>query len=115
MLRAATEDDAVEAARAVSRSNLLKCALHGEDPNWGRVLAAVGTTDATFEADAIDVAINGIWVCRGSAPAEDRALVSMSGREVVITVDLHAGVDTATVWTNDLTAAYVHENSAYST
>jgi glutamate N-acetyltransferase/amino-acid N-acetyltransferase len=112
---AASEDEAVDVARAVARSNLLKCALHGEDPNWGRVLSAVGTTDATFEADAVDVAINGVWVCRGCAPGEDRALVSMSGREVVITVDLHAGAETATVWTNDLTAAYVHENSAYST
>ncbi len=112
---AATEDDALEAARAVARSNLLKCALSGNDPNWGRVLAAVGTTAAAFEPDALDVAINGVQVCRGGAPGEDRELVDLSGREVRIVVDLHAGERAATVWTSDLTAAYVHENSAYST
>jgi len=112
---AATEDDALEAARAVGRSNLLKCALHGNDPNWGRVLSAVGTTTAAFEPDALDVAINGVQVCRAGAPGEDRALVDLSGREVRIVVDLHAGDAAATVWTSDLTAAYVHENSAYST
>jgi glutamate N-acetyltransferase/amino-acid N-acetyltransferase len=112
---AASEPDALEVARAVSRSNLLKCAIHGEDPNWGRVLAAAGTTRAAFEPDDLAVAINGIWVCRDGAAAEDRSLVDMSGREVRITVDLGAGEATATVWTNDLTAAYVHENSAYST
>jgi glutamate N-acetyltransferase/amino-acid N-acetyltransferase len=112
---AADEDDAVEVGRAVARSNLLKCALHGNDPNWGRVLAAVGTTRATFEPDEIDVAVNGVWVCRGGAAAEDRSLVDMRPREVVISVDLHAGASTASVRTTDLTAAYVHENSAYST
>ncbi len=112
---AATEDDAVEAARSVARSNLLKCAIHGEDPNWGRVLAAVGTTSAAFDPQTLSVAINGIEVCRNSAPAEDRSLVDLSGREVRIVVDLAAGPASATVWTNDLTAAYVHENSAYST
>ena len=101
--------------RAVARSNLLKCALHGEDPNWGRVLAAVGTTDAAFEPDDVDVAINGVWVCRDGAAGEDRSLVDLSGRDVVIDVDLGAGSATATIWTNDLTAEYVHENSAYST
>jgi glutamate N-acetyltransferase/amino-acid N-acetyltransferase len=99
----------------VGRSNLLKCALHGQDPNWGRVLAAVGTTSAAFEPDALDVTINGVQVCRASAPGDDRAGVDLSGREVRITVDLHAGAHTATVWTSDLTAQYVHENSAYST
>jgi glutamate N-acetyltransferase/amino-acid N-acetyltransferase len=112
---AASEADALEAARAVGRSNLLKCALHGNDPNWGRVLAAVGTTAAAFEPDALDVAINGVQVCRAGAPGEDRDLVDLSGRAVRIVVDLHAGSESATLWTSDLTAAYVHENSAYST
>jgi glutamate N-acetyltransferase/amino-acid N-acetyltransferase len=112
---AASEADAVLAARAVARSNLLKCAIHGEDPNWGRILAAVGTTEAAFEPDAIDVAINGVTICRNGAASGDRAAVDMSGRTVAIEIDLHAGDATATVWTNDLTAMYVHENSAYST
>ena len=112
---AATENDAVTAARSVARSNLLKCAIHGEDPNWGRVLAAVGTTDAAFEPDRLAVALNEVWVCRDGTAAEDRGKVDLSGRDVTITVDLAAGEASATVWTNDLTAAYVHENSAYST
>jgi glutamate N-acetyltransferase / amino-acid N-acetyltransferase len=112
---AATEDDAVEAARAISRSNLLKCALHGEDPNWGRIVAAVGTTTATFDPLSIDAAINGVWVCRDTAPGDDPAAVDMSGREISIEVDLKAGAAAATILSNDLTAAYVHENSAYST
>ncbi len=111
---AADEADAVEVARAVARSNLLKCAIHGEDPNWGRVLAAVGTTRAAFDPADLAVAINGVWVCRDGAPGEDRSLVDLSGREVAIDVLLGAGPAAATVWTNDLTAAYVHENSAYS-
>ena len=98
----------------LSRANLVKCAIHGEDPNWGRILAELGMTSAAFEPDAVDVAINGVWVCRDGATGEDRDLVDMSGREVSITVDLRAGTASATVWTNDLTAAYVHENSAYS-
>jgi len=112
---AKTEDDAVDVARAISRSNLLKCALHGEDPNWGRILAAVGTTAAVFDPLTLDAAINGVWVCRDSAPGEDPAAVDMSARELHLTVDLKAGSESATVWSNDLTAAYVHENSAYST
>jgi glutamate N-acetyltransferase/amino-acid N-acetyltransferase len=115
VVHAASEDEAVDAARAVSRANLVKCAIHGEDPNWGRILAELGMTDAAFEPDAVDVAINGVWVCRDGATGEDRDLVDMSGREVVITIDLRVGDASATVWTNDLTAAYVHENSAYST
>ncbi|GAA3306799.1 bifunctional glutamate N-acetyltransferase/amino-acid acetyltransferase ArgJ [Nonomuraea dietziae] len=111
---AASEDDAVKVGRTVSRSNLLKCAIHGEDPNWGRVLAAVGTTDAVFEPDRINVAINGIWICRGGAVGDDRAKVDMRPRDVTITVDLSAGPHSATIHTTDLTAAYVHENSAYS-
>ncbi|WP_405147694.1 bifunctional glutamate N-acetyltransferase/amino-acid acetyltransferase ArgJ [Sphaerisporangium sp. NBC_01403] len=112
---AAREDDAVTVGRAVSRSNLLKCAIHGEDPNWGRVLSAVGTTDAVFEPDRLNVAINGIWICRGGAAGDDRAKVDLRPRDVTITIDLSAGPHSATVHTTDLTAEYVHENSAYST
>ncbi|MFC4585073.1 bifunctional glutamate N-acetyltransferase/amino-acid acetyltransferase ArgJ [Sphaerisporangium corydalis] len=112
---AAHEDDAVDVGRAVARSNLLKCALHGEDPNWGRVLSAVGTTDAVFEPDRVNVAINGIWICRGGATGDDRAKVDLRPRDVTITIDLSAGPHSATVHTTDLTADYVHENSAYST
>jgi glutamate N-acetyltransferase/amino-acid N-acetyltransferase len=115
VVNAATEDEAVSAARSISRANLVKCAIHGEDPNWGRILAELGMTDAAFEPDAVDVAINGVWVCRDGATGDDRDLVDMSDREVTITVDLRAGTASATVWTNDLTAEYVHENSAYST
>jgi glutamate N-acetyltransferase/amino-acid N-acetyltransferase len=111
---AASEDDAVTVARAVSRSNLFKCAIHGEDPNWGRVLSAVGTTDAIFEVDRLNVAINGIWICRGGAAGDDRSKVDLSPRDVTITIDLSAGPHSATIHTTDLTAAYVHENSAYS-
>lgn len=112
---AATEQEAVDVARTISRNNLLKCAIHGEDPNWGRVLAAIGTTDAAFEPDRLDVAINGVWVCKDGSVGEDRTLVDMAGREVVITANLNAGTASASLWTNDLTADYVHENSAYST
>ncbi|MFG3579571.1 bifunctional glutamate N-acetyltransferase/amino-acid acetyltransferase ArgJ [Micromonospora chersina] len=112
---AADEDDAVEVGRSVARNNLVKTALFGNDPNWGRILAAVGTTTAAFEPDVVDVAVNGIWVCRGGAAAEDRAKVDLAGRDVTIRIDLHAGEAAATIWTNDLSHAYVHENSAYST
>jgi glutamate N-acetyltransferase/amino-acid N-acetyltransferase len=112
---AASEDDAIAAGRAVARCNLLKCAIGGEDPNWGRVLAAVGTTDAAFEPDRLNVAINGIWVCRNGFAAEDRSGVDLRPRDVTITIDLAAGPHAATIRTTDLTAAYVHENSAYST
>lgn len=115
VVNAATEDDAVDVARTVARNNLLKCALAGADPNWGRVLAAVGTTQAQFDPLTLAVAMNGVWVCRDSAPHEDRSLVDLSGREVHITIDLGAGAASATVFTNDLTTDYVHENSAYST
>ncbi|MGW5401448.1 bifunctional glutamate N-acetyltransferase/amino-acid acetyltransferase ArgJ [Streptomyces sp. NPDC003952] len=111
---AATEADAVEVGRSVARNNLLKCALHGEDPNWGRVLSAIGTTAAAFDPDRLDVAINGVWVCRDGAGAEARDKVDLSGRDIVITVDLRSGDSSAVIWTNDLTAEYVHENSAYS-
>ncbi|MFZ0324270.1 MAG: bifunctional glutamate N-acetyltransferase/amino-acid acetyltransferase ArgJ [Actinomycetes bacterium] len=108
------EADATEVARAVARSNLFKCAVHGEDPNWGRVLSAVGTTSAQFHPENLAVAINGVWVSRDGGPGDDRALVDMSGRDIVVTVDLSSGESSSWVWTNDLTAAYVHENSAYS-
>jgi glutamate N-acetyltransferase/amino-acid N-acetyltransferase len=97
------------------RNNLLKCALGGEDPNWGRVLAAVGTTDAVFEPDRLNVAINGIWVCRAAPPATTAPRSTCRGRDVTITVDLSAGPARRHILTTDLTAAYVHENSAYST
>jgi glutamate N-acetyltransferase/amino-acid N-acetyltransferase len=112
---AASEEDAVEAARAVARSNLFKCAIFGQDPNWGRVLAALGTTAAAFDPADLDVALNGVWVCRSSTPAEARELVDLSGRDVTVEIDLKSGSADATVWTNDLTTAYVHENSAYAT
>ncbi|MCJ0869082.1 bifunctional glutamate N-acetyltransferase/amino-acid acetyltransferase ArgJ [Streptomyces sp. AP-93] len=111
---AASEADAVEVGRSVARNNLLKCALHGEDPNWGRVLSAIGTTSAAFDADRLDVAINGVWVCRDGAEGEPRDKVDLSGRRITITVDLRSGDSSAVIWTNDLTAEYVHENSAYS-
>ncbi|MEU3605093.1 bifunctional glutamate N-acetyltransferase/amino-acid acetyltransferase ArgJ [Streptomyces sp. NPDC035033] len=114
VINAATEDDAVEVGRSIARNNLLKCAIHGEDPNWGRVLSAIGTTSAAFEPDELNVAINGVWVCKNGSVGEDRDLVDMRYREVVITADLAAGSESAVIWANDLTADYVHENSAYS-
>jgi glutamate N-acetyltransferase/amino-acid N-acetyltransferase len=112
---AATESEAVDVGRAVSRSNLLKCALYGNDPNWGRVLAAAGTTQAAFDPLTLDVSINGVMICRDSAPGEPRDLVDLSGPDVSIVLDLKAGSASATVHTTDLSVAYVHENSAYST
>ncbi|MDT5034870.1 MAG: glutamate N-acetyltransferase / amino-acid N-acetyltransferase, partial [Micromonosporaceae bacterium] len=111
---AATEADAVEVARSIARSSLVKCAFFGNDPNWGRVLAAIGTTAAAFDPDEIDVAVNGVTVCRAGAAGDDRSTVDLTGRCVAVRVDLHAGGETATVWTNDLSPGYVHENSAYS-
>ena len=111
---AATEDDAVEVGRSVARSNLFKAAIFGKDPNWGRVLASVGTTSATFDPADLDVALNDVWVCRGSGPGESPTEVSLEERSVTVTIDLKSGQHEATVWTNDLTHAYVHENSAYS-
>lgn len=112
---AKSERDAVEIGRACARNNLLKCAINGEDPNWGRVLAAVGTTKAVFDPQNIDVSLNGVMVCRMSQPGEDRSLVDLKGRDVHILIDLHAGTERASILTNDLSADYVHENSAYST
>ncbi|WP_330329528.1 bifunctional glutamate N-acetyltransferase/amino-acid acetyltransferase ArgJ [Streptomyces sp. NBC_00536] len=114
VVNAASEDDAVEVGRSIARNNLLKCAIHGEDPNWGRVLSAIGTTKAAFDPDRLNVAINGIWVCKNGSVGEDRDLVSMKDREVRITADLATGTESAVIWANDLTADYVHENSAYS-
>lgn len=118
VVNAGTEDAAVAVARAVTRSNLFKAAVFGNDPNWGRVLAAVGTVPAgvaAFDAELLDVSINGVQVCRAGGVGEDRSLVDLAtAREVRILVDLHAGTAEATVWTNDLTHDYVHENSAYS-
>ncbi|MGA4944253.1 bifunctional glutamate N-acetyltransferase/amino-acid acetyltransferase ArgJ [Streptomyces cinereoruber] len=111
---AASEEDAVEVGRSIARNNLLKCALHGEDPNWGRVLSAIGTTAAVFDPDRLDVAINGVWVCRDGAAGESRDEVDLSDRRITITADLRSGDASAVLWTNDLTAEYVHENSAYS-
>jgi glutamate N-acetyltransferase/amino-acid N-acetyltransferase len=112
---AASVADALEAGRAIARSNLVKCAFFGNDPNWGRVLAAVGTTGAAFDPDAVDVAINGIPVCAAGAigPA-DRSQVDLTGRKITVVVDLHAGQHRATVWANDLSIGYVRENSEYS-
>jgi glutamate N-acetyltransferase/amino-acid N-acetyltransferase len=115
VLGAAVEDEAVEVGRAVARNNLVKTALFGNDPNWGRILAAVGTTQAAFEPDRVDVAVNGVWVCRSGAAAADRSTVDLRGRDVAVTVHLHEGDAAATIWTTDLSHAYVHENSAYST
>jgi glutamate N-acetyltransferase/amino-acid N-acetyltransferase len=112
---AAQVSQAVEVARTVARNALFKCAMFGKDPNWGRVLAAIGTTTATFDPEDLDVALNGVWVCRKSAPAEAATLVDLGPRDVTVTIDLKSGPAEATVWTNDLTHAYVHENSAYST
>lgn len=112
---AKSEQDAVNVARACARNNLLKAAIFGGDPNWGRVLAAVGTADAFMDPLAIDVSLNGVPVCVSSAPAADKALVSFEKRLVSIDIDLNVGDNSATVMTNDLSHAYVHENSAYST
>ena len=112
---AATESDAVEVARACARNNLLKCAIFGGDPNWGRVLAAVGTARAHLNPLDIDVTLNGVQVAKSSAPFEDRNKVSFENRLVTIEVDLKVGSSNATVFTNDLSHDYVHENSAYAT
>ena len=111
---AATESDALDVARAIARSNLFKCAIYGRDPNWGRVLAQIGTTRAAFDPADLDVALNGVWVCRNSGPADDPSRVDLDDRQVEVVVDLKSGPHEATVWTNDLTHADVHENSAYS-
>lgn len=115
VVHAADLDDALEVGRSIARNNLFKCAIFGQDPNWGRILAAVGTTRAEFEPGRLAVSINGIQVCRDGGVGEDRTLVDLTGRKVHVVVDLASGEHTATIWTNDLTYDYVHENSAYST
>ncbi len=112
---AASEADAVEVGRAVARSNLFKCAVFGGDPNWGRVLAAIGTTAADFDPDRIDISLNGVQVCRDGAAGDARELVDLSGREVTVEVNLRNGRHSATIWTNDLTYDYVKENAEYAT
>lgn len=114
-INAKSERDAVEIGRACARNNLLKCALHGEDPNWGRILAALGTTKAVIDPLNVDVKLNGVEVCKASAPSQGRATVNLKGERINIEIDLHVGNASATILTNDLTAEYVHENSAYST
>ena len=114
VINAVDENDAVEVGRACARNNLLKCAIFGEDANWGRILAAVGVTDAIFDPADLDVSINGVMIAKNSAPWADRDLVDMSGKDVSILIDLKSGNSEAIVWTNDLSTMYVHENSAYS-
>ncbi len=114
VVNSASEDDAVEVGRAVARNNLFKAAVFGNDPNWGRVLAAVGTTSAVFDPYDIDVTMNGVRVAHRGEPDQPRDLVDLSGREVHVIIDLKSGDETATIRTNDLTHDYVHENSAYS-
>lgn len=111
---AASEDDALLVGRSIARSNLFKCAIFGNDPNWGRVLSSIGTTTAAFDPDELDVSFNGVQVCRAGGIGEDRSLVDLTPRDCLVEVDLHAGDATATVWTNDLTYDYVKENAEYS-
>ena len=114
VVNAASEDDAVEVGRSVARNNLFKAAIYGNDPNWGRILAAVGVTKAAFDPYDIDVEINGVSVSRKGQPDQSRDLVDLTPREVSIKISLNAGIYAATVFTNDLTHEYVEENSAYS-
>ncbi len=115
VVNAASVEDALDVARCVTRSNLFKCAIFGNDPNWGRVLAAAGTSSAAFEADEVSVTFNGVTVFRSGAPGDDRSLVDLaSSRDVELIIDLAAGAASATVWTNDLTYDYVKENAEYS-
>lgn len=111
---AGTEDDAVVVGRSVARSNLFKAAIFGNDPNWGRVLAAIGTTDAAFDPYAVDVSFNGVRVCHAGEPDRPREEVDLAPRATRILIELHAGDAAATIRTNDLTHDYVHENSAYA-
>ena len=111
---AATESDALEVGRSIARNNLFKTAIYGNDPNWGRILAAIGTTSAKFDPYDIDVEINGVRVSSKGGPDQDRSLVDLSRREVLIRVGLNAGQESATILTNDLTKEYVIENSEYS-
>ncbi len=114
VVNAASEADAVEVGKSIARNNLFKAAIYGNDPNWGRILAAVGTTSAEFDPYDIDVEINGVSVSRKGQPDQSRDLIDLTPRAVQIRVSLNAGVESAMVWTNDLTHEYVEENSAYS-
>lgn len=111
---AAGEQDALEVGRSIARNNLFKAAIFGMDPNWGRVLAAIGTTTADFDPYSVDVSMNGVRVCHAGRPDRPRSEVDLSPRATHVLVDLHNGTESATIWTNDLTHDYVHENSAYS-
>lgn len=111
---AATEADALEVGRSVARNNLFKAAIFGNDPNWGRVLAAIGTTGADFDPYEVDVVMNGVRVCSAGEPDQPREQVDLTPRKTELVIDLKAGDASATIWTNDLTHDYVHENSAYS-
>ena len=115
VVNAASRTDAIEVGKSIARNNLFKCAVFGNDPNWGRVLAAVGTTAAAFEPDQLDVSFNGVQICRAGGIGEPRELVDLSGREVSVIVDLHAGDQQVRIWTTDLTYDYVRENAEYST
>ena len=115
VLHAKTETDAVAVGRACARNNLLKCALFGGDPNWGRILAALGTADADFDPTDVDVTLNGVMVSRSSGPGDDRTLVDLSGIDISIIINLMQGTECATIFTNDLSHDYVEENSAYAT
>jgi glutamate N-acetyltransferase/amino-acid N-acetyltransferase len=112
---AATDDEAVVVARTVARDSLVKTALFGSDPNWGRIAAAAGYADAALDPDRLDVAINGVLLCRGGVVAGDRAAVDLSGPEVLVEVALGLGDGVAEILTTDLSHGYVEENSAYST
>ncbi len=115
IVRGAADDaDALTAARAVARDNLVKTALFGSDPNWGRIAAAAGASPATVRADTLDIRLNGVLLCQGGAVAADRTAADLSGREITVEIDLHLGSGEATVLTTDLSHAYVEENSAYS-
>jgi len=114
VMSAASEDDAVEVGRSIARNNLFKAAIFGNDPNWGRVLAAIGTTSAEFDPYNVDVSMNGVRVCTKGGPDRPREEVDLSGRDVLLQLELHAGHAGAMILTNDLTHDYVHENSAYS-
>lgn len=111
---ALTEADAIEVGRSVARNNLFKAAMFGNDANWGRVLAAIGTTAADFDPYNVDVSMNGVRVCHAGEPDQPRELVDLTPRAVHLEIGLNAGNATAIILTNDLTHDYVHENSAYS-
>ncbi len=114
VVNAASEEDAVEVGRSVARNNLFKAAVFGNDPNWGRVLAAIGTTQAAFDPYDVDVWMNGVRVCSAGGPDAPREAVDLTPRATDLVIDLKVGAATATILTNDLTHDYVHENSAYS-